>query len=166
MARTDVASRVVAAPPEEVFAALVDETALAAWLPPRGMTGRFERFDPRPGGSFRLVLTFDDPAHGAGKTTADSDVVEGRFVDIVPGELVVQAIDFESDDPAFAGTMTMTWSVSRVSAVEGGTLVEVRADDVPPGISAEDHATGMASSLANLASYLQGRGGSAGADAT
>jgi len=33
--------------------------------------------------------------------------------------------------------------------------VEIRADDVPDGISAEDHATGLASSLANLAAYLQ-----------
>lgn len=153
MGRTDAASRVVAAAPDEVFAALVDEAALVAWLPPAGMSGRFERYEPWAGGSYRLVLTFDDPAGGAGKTTADSDVVEARFVEIVPGERVVQAVDFESDDPAFAGTMTMTWSVT---AVDGGTLVEVRADNVPPGISAEDHATGMASSLANLASYLGG----------
>ena len=64
----------------------------------------------------------------------------------------MQAVDFESDDPALAGTMTMTWSVSDV---EGGTLVDVRADDVPTGISAEDHAAGLASSLANLAAYVE-----------
>ena len=29
-------------------------------------------------------------------------------------------------------------------------------DDVPPGVSAEDHAAGMSSSLANLAAYLAG----------
>jgi hypothetical protein len=33
--------------------------------------------------------------------------------------------------------------------------VEIRADDVPDGISAEDHAAGLASSLANLAAYLE-----------
>jgi len=37
----------------------------------------------------------------------------------------------------------------------GGTRVDLRADDVPDGISAEDHATGLASSLANLAAYLE-----------
>jgi hypothetical protein len=30
-----------------------------------------------------------------------------------------------------------------------------RTDDVPGGISAEDHATGLNSSLANLAEYLE-----------
>jgi hypothetical protein len=42
--------------------ALVDPDALTAWLPPNGMTGRFERFDARPGGSYRLVLTYADPS--------------------------------------------------------------------------------------------------------
>ncbi|TDL42719.1 SRPBCC domain-containing protein [Kocuria rosea] len=48
--------------------------------------------------------------------------------------------------------MTITWELTRV---EGGTRVEVRAENVPDGISAEDHAAGFASSLANLAAYLQ-----------
>jgi uncharacterized protein YndB with AHSA1/START domain len=152
MPRTDAASRVVAAPPARVYAALVDEEALAAWLPPEGMTARFERFDPRPGGSYRLVLTYTDAAAGSGKSTPDSDIVEARYVDLVPGVRVVQAVDFASDDPDFAGTMTMTWEVS---AVEDGTRVDITADDVPDGISAEDHAKGLASSLANLARYVE-----------
>ena len=150
--RTDRGSRVIAAPPSSVYDALVDPDALVSWLPPEGMTGRLERFDLRPGGSYRMVLTYDDPSTAAAKSTADSDVVDVRFVDIVPGERVVQAVDFESDDPAFAGTMTMTW---QVVPVNGGTRVDVTAEDVPPGISAEDHAAGIASSLANLAAYLE-----------
>ncbi|SNY23198.1 SRPBCC domain-containing protein [Paractinoplanes atraurantiacus] len=153
MSRTDTAFRVIAAPVDRVYAALVDAEALTAWLPPDGMSGRFERFDARPGGSYRLVLTYADAAAAPGKTTADSDVVEARFVDVVPGVRVVQAVDFVSDDPDQAGTMTMTWEVT---AVERGTRVEFRADDVPAGISAEDHATGMNSSLANLAEHLEG----------
>jgi uncharacterized protein YndB with AHSA1/START domain len=152
MARTDTASRVIAAPPDQVYAALIDPEALTAWLPPDGMTGRFERFDARPGGSYRLVLTFSDASTARGKATADSDIVEARFVDLVPGVRVVQAVDFVSDDPAYAGTMTMTWEVT---AVDAGTRVDVRADDVPAGISAEDHAAGLASSLANLATYVE-----------
>lgn len=152
MPRTDTGSRVIAASPERVFAAFTDEAALTAWLPPAGMHGRFERFDARPGGSYRMVLTFDDPSAGAGKATADSDIVEVRFVDIVPGVRVVQAVDFVSDDPANAGTMTMTWEVT---AVDGGTRVDIRAENVPDGISAEDHAAGLSSSLAQLAAYLE-----------
>jgi uncharacterized protein YndB with AHSA1/START domain len=152
MSRTDRGSRVMAAPPSRVWAALVDPEALAAWLPPGEMTGRFERFDARPGGSYRLVLTYSDAAGAPGKATADSDVVDARFVDIVPGERVVQAVDFVSDDPAFAGTMTMTWAVTAAGA---GTRVDIVAEDVPDGISAEDHAAGLSSSLANLAAYVE-----------
>jgi uncharacterized protein YndB with AHSA1/START domain len=152
MPRTDTASRVIAAPLERVYAAFVDPDALIAWLPPEGMSGRFERFDARPGGSYRMVLTYADASGAPGKATADSDIVEGRFLDVVPGARVVQAVDFVSDDPAHAGTMTMAWELT---AVDAGTRVEIRADDVPDGISAEDHAAGLASSLANLAAYLE-----------
>jgi uncharacterized protein YndB with AHSA1/START domain len=150
--RTDRASRVIAAPLERVYAALVDPDALEAWLPPDGMSARFERFDARPGGSYRMVLTYADASATPGKATADSDIVEARFVDIVPGARVVQAVDFVSDDPAYAGTMTMTWAVT---AFDAGTRVDIRADDVPDGISAADHAEGLSSSLTNLAAHLE-----------
>src|SRR3954452_5739631 len=152
MPRRDSASRVIAAPPAQVFAAFVDREALSAWLTPDGMTGRFERFDPRPGGSYRLVLTYADASSAPGKTSSDTDVVEVRYVDIVPDVRVVQAVDFVADDSAFAGTMTMTWEVV---AVDGGTRVEITADNVPDGISEEDHAKGLASSLSKLAEYVE-----------
>src|SRR5215212_5210781 len=110
MARTDTGSRVIPAPPDRVYAALVDPEALTAWLPPDGMSARFEHFDARPGGSYRLVLTYADASSARGKATADSDVVEARFVHLVPGVRVVQAVDLVSDDPDHAGTMLMTWS--------------------------------------------------------
>jgi uncharacterized protein YndB with AHSA1/START domain len=154
MPRTDRSSRVIDAPVARVFNALLDRDALETWLPPSGMTARFERFDPTPGGSYRLVLTHVDPTGSPGKTSADSDIVEARYVDIVLNERVVQAVDFIADDPAFAGTMTMTWTVAPVN---GGTRVEVTADDVPDGISADDHAAGLTSSLDNLASYVESR---------
>src|SRR5258708_911599 len=155
MPRTDKGSQVMAAPLERVWGAMVDPEALLAWLPPGGMTGRFERFDARPGGSYRMVLTYADSSGAPGKATADSDIVEARFIDIVPGQRVVQAVDFISDDPANAGTMTMTWEVT---AVQAGTRVDIVAEDVPDGISAEDHAAGLTSSLAKLAAYVAREG--------
>jgi uncharacterized protein YndB with AHSA1/START domain len=142
----------IAAPPERVWAALVDPEALMAWLPPGEMTGRFERFDARPGGSYRMVLTYAEASGAPGKATAESDIVEARFVDIVRGERVVQAVDFVSDDPAYAGTMIMTWEVT---AIDAGTRVNIVAEDVPDGISVEDHAAGLSSSLANLAAHVE-----------
>lgn len=59
--RTDRGWRLIAASPARVYEALVDPDALATWLPPTGMTGRCEWFDLRPGGSYRMVLTYIDP---------------------------------------------------------------------------------------------------------
>ena len=152
MRRTDVASRVMYAPPAQVYAALLDRESLMAWLPLDGMSARFEHFDPRPGGSYRLVLTYDDASGASGKATPDSDIVEARYIEIVPDARVVQAVDFVSDDPALAGTMMMTWTIT---AVDGDTRVNVVAQDVPDGISAEDHAAGLAAALTNLAAFVE-----------
>lgn len=150
--RTDRASRVVAAEPHRVYEALTDRDALTAWLPPGGMSARFERFDLRPGGTYRLVLTYPEGSAGHGKATAGSDIVEGRFVELVPGVRVVQAVEFESDDAAFDGTMKMTWEAT---PVDGGTRIDFVAENVPDGISADDHAAGLAASLGNLAQLLE-----------
>ncbi len=154
MPRTDTAARVINAPLEKIFSAFVDPKALTIWLPPDGMTARFEQFDPRPGGSYRLVLTYPEASTSAGKTTSDTDIVEARFIDIVPNVRVTQEVDFVSEDPSFAGTMTMSWNVV---ASDGGTRVEIIAEGVPDGISAQDHAIGLASSLANLATFVEGQ---------
>lgn len=150
--RTDEASRIIRASKASIYHALLDPDARLVWLPPDGMTGRIETFEPRAGGRYRMVLTYEDPGRNAGKSARDSDVVEARFVELVPNERVVESIDFESEDPAFAGTMTLTWSLK---SVDGGTEVRVTAANVPEGISAEDHEAGMKSSLENLARFVE-----------
>jgi uncharacterized protein YndB with AHSA1/START domain len=152
MPRTDTASRVILAPLEQVYSALLDPEALTAWLPPGDMSGTIERFDPRPGGSYRMVLKYPDDSASRGKTTSDTDVVEARFIDIVPDIRIAYAVDFVADDPAYASPMVMTWEVT---AVEGGTRVDITADNVPDVVPVEDHAEGMGSSLAKLAEYLE-----------
>ena len=152
MPRTDRAFRFVAAPHERVYAALLDPEALTAWLPPGDMTGSVEHFDARPGGSYRMVLTYPDASNSPGKSTQDSDIVQARFIELIPGRRVVYAVDFVSDDPDFASTMTMTWELT---AVDGGTRVDITADNVPDGVSPRDHVAGMTSSLDKLAQYLE-----------
>src|SRR5438270_126667 len=82
MPHTDTASSLIAATPERVFAAFVDQDALLAWLPPDGMHGSFERFECRPGGSYRMILTYAGASTAPGKATTASDIVEARFIDI------------------------------------------------------------------------------------
>ncbi|MFE3020676.1 SRPBCC family protein [Streptomyces sp. NPDC059256] len=146
------ASRVIAAPPAAVYDALLDRASLEAWLPPDGMSGRVERWDPRPGGGFQMVLTYLDPSDNPGKTSDATDIVDIEFADLVPLKRVVQRAVFEADDPSFAGTMTMTWDLA---ATANGTELAVTATDVPPGIDQTVHESGLASSLANLASYVE-----------
>lgn len=50
-----------------------------------------------------MVLTYADLSASPGTASEDSDIVEIRFVDIVPGVQVVQAVDLAPNDPA-AGT--------------------------------------------------------------
>jgi uncharacterized protein YndB with AHSA1/START domain len=149
--RTDQSWKTIAATPGVLYAALVDADARAKWLPPEGMTGRFERFDAHPGGGYRMVLTYKDESAAPGKSSADSDVVEATFVELVPHKQVVEAVAFESDDPALAGTMTMTWTLTPVA---GGTQVTITAENVPPGIDPADHAEGLNASLENLARFV------------
>ena len=66
------------------------------------MSGRFERFDARPGGSYRLVLTYTDTS-ARGKATADSDIVEARFVDVDLGVRVCRpSTSFPTTPPTLA----------------------------------------------------------------
>lgn len=152
MSRADRASRVIGASPAAIYGALLDQESLEAWLPPDGMRGRVERWDPRPGGGFRMVLAYLDPADSPGKTSDATDVVDVEFADLVPPERVVQRVVFETDDSSYAGTMTMTWTLA---ATGEGTEVTVTATDVPSGIDQAVHEAGIASSLANLASYVE-----------
>ncbi|MEJ2871232.1 SRPBCC family protein [Actinomycetospora sp. OC33-EN08] len=153
MGRTDRASRTVAASPAAVYRALTDRDAVESWLPPDGMRGRVEHWDPRPGGGFRMELTYLDPTGAPGKSGDATDVVEVGFAELVPDERVVHRAEFVADDPSFAGTMTMTWQLTPTAA---GTQVTVTADDVPPGIDQQDHEVGIASSLAHLAAAVEG----------
>ena len=146
----------IARPPDEVFAALVDVEARTAWLPPAGMSGRFTWFDARPGGGYRLTLTYDDGTT-RGKSMENADVVEVRFTAVDEPRQLVEEADFVSDDPDLAGTMTMTWSLE---PADRGTLVTITATDVPDGISSEDHATAFASTLDNLDRYVKDKGAS------
>jgi len=151
VARTDQASRLINAPPRAIYRAFVDAVALAKWLPPRGMTAEIFAFEPRPGGAFRMALTYE-AAGQRGKTEDNRDVVEGRFVELVEGERIVWAVTFKSDDPSFAGEMKMTWSFA---PAPGGTEVTIIAENVPPGISKEDHDAGLRSTLENLAAFIE-----------
>ena len=151
--RVDRASLRIAASASGIYRALTDREAVQNWLPPAGAQGLIDAFDPRPGGAFRMTLVFEGPGKtGSRKSSANTDVVDGEFVELVPDRLVRQRFVFQSKDPEFGGEMSMTWTLNPQPE---GVEVTVTAENVPVGISRHDHEVGMASSLANLARYVE-----------
>ncbi|MGH8825507.1 MAG: hypothetical protein ACRDVN_13670 [Jiangellaceae bacterium] len=61
-----------------------------------------------------------------------------------------------TDSDALAGWLPPDWSRPReVTPVDARSRVDIRADDVPDGINAADHAAGLSSSLDNLAASVE-----------
>lgn len=147
--QTHTSSRLIAASAARIYSACTRAGELKQWIAPKGATAEIERFEAREGGNFKTVLSFESDV---GKSSARTDVVLGRFLALVPDESIVQAIDFVSDRPEFAGTMVMSWLFHPSGET---TLVSIVARDVPRGISKSDHETGMASSLENLAEFVK-----------
>lgn len=150
-ARIDSASLLINASAPVIYHAFLDPGAVAAWRPPSGMTCKVYSFDPRVGGGYRMAFRYRDEAI-AGKTSKNEDVFEGKFVQLIPDILIVEEVVFESEDPAFSGTMTIS---TRFIPDKKGTLVLVEASNVPSGIDPKDHHDGMLSSLQNLAAFLE-----------
>lgn len=135
-----------------VYRALLDGDAVAKWRVPDGMTARVHEFDGREGGAFRVSLSYDLPT-GTGKSDAHTDTYHGHFVRLVPDELVVEEVEFETDDPALRGTMTMTTALTE--AADGGTDVLVVHEGLPDAVPAQDNETGTRMALANLARLVE-----------
>ena len=131
--------------------AILDARAVATWMVPNGMTSQVHAFDAREGGSFRISLTYDTPT-GTGKTTAHTDTYHGRFVKLVTDEQVVEAVEFETSDPALRGEMTITIALADAG---GGTDILALHDGLPPGLSPADNEVGWQMSLAKLATLVE-----------
>jgi uncharacterized protein YndB with AHSA1/START domain len=144
-------SRIIDAPRERVYDALLDPTAVARWKVPAGMQCVVHEFDAREGGAIRVSLTYEAPDR-AGKTHDRTDTYHGRFVTLVPGELVIEADEFETDDPALRGEMTIT---IRLSDAPGGTELAAVHDGLPDALSPADNELGWREALARLAALVE-----------
>lgn len=148
---TSRVSRLVRAPRAAVYRALLDADAIAAWRVPDGMTSEVHTWDPREGGRFRVSLTYAD-SDAAGKSGGHTDTYHGHFVQLVPDELVVEVLEFETDDAALAGAITMTTSLREA---EGGTEVEIVHEGMPDSVPPADNETGTRMSLDKLARLVE-----------
>jgi uncharacterized protein YndB with AHSA1/START domain len=146
-------SRCIKASRAAVYRAFTEPAALAAWLAPDEMTGQIHAFDARVGGGYRMSLFYPASEQAnRGKTTEREDRFTARFVELTPPARIVQAVTFDSKDPAFAGEMIMTVTLEEC---DGGTEVTIAFDRIPPGIRPEDNDAGTRSSLEKLARYVE-----------
>lgn len=149
-------SRLIKAPRHKIYQAFLDAEALAAWLAPDTMTGTVHVFEPHEGGAIHMSLSYpsieETPNGTGGKSSDNTDTFRGTFAELVPDEKVVWLTEFESPDPAFAGEMRLTWSLT--DAVDG-TEVTVICENIPAGIRPEDNEAGSQSSLEKLAAFVE-----------
>lgn len=144
--------RHIGAPRAAVYRALLDPDAVQQWMVPDGMSSTVHAFDATDGGAFRISLTYDAPT-AAGKTDVRTDTFHGRFTELVPDTRVVQRIEFETDDLAMQGEMTVTYALAEAG---NGTDLVGTHEGLPPGVSPADNELGWNLSIDKLARLVEG----------
>lgn len=134
--------RVLCAPVERVFKAFSDPDAYCRWIPPNGFTGKIYEMDFRIGGGYRMSFT----NFGTGK----SHTFGGKYIEIVPNELIHHTDQF--DDPNLPGEMNVTVTFRPVLC---GTELNVVQAGVPAVIPAEMCYLGWQESLLALARLVE-----------
>ena len=153
MASTRISQR-IDAPRERVYAALVDAEAVAHWKVPAGMTCEVHQFDVFEGGAVRVSLTYEAPDR-PGKSRDRTDTYRGRFIRLVPNELVVEVDEFETDEAELMGEMITT---IRLADADGGTDLVATHEGLPVGLSLADNQTGWQEALVRLRAFVEASG--------
>ncbi|HET6631750.1 MAG TPA: SRPBCC family protein [Rhodanobacteraceae bacterium] len=134
--------RVLRAPPERVYRAFLDASALAKWLPPNGFTCTVHEFDARVGGSYRMSFT--------NFSTGNGHSFGGTWRELVPGERIRYTDHFE--DPGMPGEMVTTVTLRAVSC---GTDLHIAQEGVPDAIPLEMCYLGWQESLVLLGKLVE-----------
>jgi uncharacterized protein YndB with AHSA1/START domain len=134
--------RVLRAPAERIYRALLDADAMAKWMPPHGFTGKVHQIKAEVGGTYRMSFT--------NLTTGKSHSFGGEFLELVPSERIYHTDKF--DDPSLPGQMQTTISLKRVSV---GTELTVVQEGIPSAIPVEGCYLGWQESLTLLTQLVE-----------
>jgi uncharacterized protein YndB with AHSA1/START domain len=134
--------RVIKAPPERVYRAFLDPTAMVKWLPPNGFTGEVHHMDAKVGGSYKMSFK--------NFSTGNSHSFGGEYLELVPNERIRNSDRF--DDPNMPGEMQNTITFKKVSV---GTEVNIVQEGVPDFIPAEACYLGWQESLKLLSQLVE-----------
>jgi len=150
---TSEVSRIIKAPPSRVYQAFLNPEAVRAWLVPDNMLISVYTFEPREGGRFRISLHYQNSEDSQrGKTYGNTVTYQGCFIELIPNTRIVEAIEFESQDAAFAGEMRL---IVTLADADGSTKVSLLFENIPPGIRPRDNEEGSLQSLKKLANLLE-----------
>jgi uncharacterized protein YndB with AHSA1/START domain len=146
-------SKFIKAPQQTIYQAFTDPAALAVWLAPGDMTGVVHSFDYRVGGGYQMSLYYPSTESSMqGKTSEREDRYTAQFMELIPPEKIVEAITFDTIDPAFSGVMIMEITLE---PGDGGTTVSIVFKDIPSGVRPEDNELGTQLTLENLARFVE-----------
>jgi uncharacterized protein YndB with AHSA1/START domain len=134
--------RVLKAPPERVYKAFLDPSALERWLPPYGFTGKIHAMDAQIGGSYHMSFT--------NFSTGSSHSFTAKYTELVPGQRIRHTDQF--DDPNMPGEMQV--SIDLKSVVCGTELV-ILQEGIPSAIPVELCYLGWQESLKMLARVVE-----------
>ncbi|MBE9462198.1 SRPBCC family protein [Dyadobacter subterraneus] len=134
--------RVIKAPVSKVFRAFSSADAMTFWLPPYGFLCTVHEMDFSVGGSYRMSF------HNF--TTEKSHSFGGRYLEIIPGELLKYSDKFE--DPNLPGEMTTTVQLKEVMC---GTEINITQEGIPEQIPAEFCYLGWQESLEKLIKLVE-----------
>lgn len=114
--------RVYKASPEKIYKAFTDADAQAKWLPPNGFTCKVHHLDAKIGGTYKMSFT--------NFTTGKSHSFGGKYLDLIPNELIRYSDQF--DNPALPGEMISTITITQVSCGSEVTIVQENVPDIIP----------------------------------
>jgi uncharacterized protein YndB with AHSA1/START domain len=142
MTNTVKLHRVFTAPPQRLFKAFTDPSAMCKWLPPHGFTGTVHQMDAKVGGQWRM--SFTNFSSGGGHSFG------GTYLELVPGEKLRYTSKF--DDANLPGEMTTTVTLKKVFC---GTEMHVVQEGIPDVIPAEACYLGWQESLVLLKQLVE-----------
>ena len=134
--------RVIKASPEKVYRAFTEAIAIASWMPPYGFLGIVHYMDVRIGGTFKMSFQ--------NFTTGKSDSFGGKYLDIIPNELLKYTDNF--DDSNLPGTIVNTILFEKTSV---GTDLKILQENIPAMIPAEMCYLGWQESLEKLIKLVE-----------
>jgi uncharacterized protein YndB with AHSA1/START domain len=133
---------VLRAPPQKVYRAFLEPSAMGKWIPPYGFTCTVHHMDAHVGGTFRM--SFHNFSTGTGHSFG------GEYLELVPGELIRYTDKF--DDPNLPGQMQVNVALKQVLC---GTELSIVQDGIPDVIPLEMCYLGWQESLAQLATLVE-----------